>query len=409
MNCRYCKTALEFKFLDLGFAPPTNSYLKQEDLYKPEITYPLRLFVCENCFLVQTEDYAQSDEIFLTDYAYYSSVSKFFLDHAKSYAYKIARQLQLDTNSFVIEVASNDGYLLRNFVDMGIPCMGIEPTDTVIAAKNLGIPVIQDFFGYQFALDFRKENAMADLVIGNNVFAHVPDINDFTLGLKTVLNKGGTITLEFQHILNMIALNQFDTIYHEHYSYLSLDVVCKIFETHGLKVFDVEKITPHGGSLRIYGCHLDDERVVLPSVNEVLRQEKDFGLTNLKTYKGFQQKVNNTKYDLIDFLIEQKRKGKLVTAYGAASKASALFNYAGIKPDLIPYVYDAADSKQGKYLPGNHIPILPISDLEKHKPDFILIIPWNIKDEIIKQLGYTREWGAVFFTAISELKFHTHI
>jgi SAM-dependent methyltransferase len=274
MNCRFCNTPLRNRFLDLGYAPPSNAYLREADLMKPEKAFPLRLYVCENCLLVQTEDYSQCNELFSSDYAYFSSVSSFFLAHAKSYCEMITSRLGLNKDKFVLEVASNDGYLLKNFIALGIPCLGVEPTtSTAEAAEAIGIPVIREFFGETLALEFIKEHPKADLIIGNNVYAHVPDINDFTAGLKIALKPGGTITLEFQHLLNLVVSNEFDTVYHEHYSYLSLHIVCMIFEKHGLKVFDVEKINTHGGSLRIYGCHSDDPRSTSPDVFEILDEE----------------------------------------------------------------------------------------------------------------------------------------
>lgn len=405
MNCRFCNTPLRNRFLDLGYAPPSNAYLREADLMKPEKAFPLRLYVCENCLLVQTEDYSQCNELFSSDYAYFSSVSSFFLAHAKSYCEMITSRLGLNKEKFVLEVASNDGYLLKNFIAQGIPCIGIEPTaSTAEAAEALGIPVIREFFGETLALEFITEHPKADLIIGNNVYAHVPDINDFTAGLKISLKPGGTITLEFQHLLNLVVSNEFDTVYHEHYSYLSLHIVCMIFEKHGLKVFDVEKINTHGGSLRIYGCHSGDRRSTSPNVFEILDEEDYAGMNDMKFYSSLQPRANQVKYDLLLFLITQLRRGNLVAAYGAAAKANTLFNYAGIKPDLISFICDAAKSKQGKFLPGSHIPIVPVSELINRKPDYILIVPWNIKEEIMEQLDYTKEWGAKFVISMPELQ-----
>ncbi len=405
MNCRFCNTPLRNRFLDLGYAPPSNAYLREADLMKPEKAYPLRLYICENCLLVQTEDYSQCKELFSSDYAYFSSVSSFFLAHARSYCEMITPRLGLNKDKLVLEIASNDGYLLRNFVAQGIPCIGIEPTaSTAEAAEALGIPVIREFFGEALAREFITGHQKADLIIGNNVYAHVPDINDFTAGLKIALEPAGTITLEFQHLLNLIVSNEFDTIYHEHYSYLSLHIVCRIFEKHGLKVFDVEKINTHGGSLRIYGCHSDDPRSASPDVFEILDEEDFAGMNDMKFYFSLQPRANQVKYDLLLFLITQLRQGKLVAAYGAAAKANTLFNYAGIKPDLISFICDAAKSKQGKFLPGSHIPIVPVSELINQKPDYILIVPWNIKEEIMEQLEYTKEWGAKFVISMPELQ-----
>jgi len=405
MNCRHCHAPLEHVFLDLSFAPPSNAYLKAEDLTKPELYFPLKLYVCTHCWLVQTEDYARADELFKDDYAYFSSVSQSWLDHAAHYAEEIIKRLGLNSESFVIEVASNDGYLLKNFVAWNIPCLGIEPTAcTAEAAREIGIPVLSEFFGEILANQLRTEGRQADLIIGNNVYAHVPDINDFTTGLKTALKPGGTITLEFPHLLRLIEQTQFDTVYHEHYSYLSLYTVNAIFEAGGLRVFDVEELPTHGGSLRVYGCHADDPRSQTTEVSELIAGEERQGLRMLTTYRDFQRQANRVKDDLLVFLIEQKRLGKKVAAYGAAAKGNTLLNYAGVKPDLLPYVCDAAPSKQGKFLPGSHIPILSPAMLNEDKPDIILILPWNITDEVIEQHGYVRGWGGAFMVAVPEMK-----
>ncbi|MCR4298354.1 MAG: class I SAM-dependent methyltransferase [Gallionella sp.] len=405
MNCRHCRVPLEHVFLDLGFAPPSNAYLTADDLKTPESYYPLKLYVCEHCWLVQTEDYAQADDLFNHDYAYFSSVSQGWLDHAARYTQMISARLGLSKESFVIEVAANDGYLLRNFVSAGIPCLGIEPTaSTATAAENLGIPIMREFFGASMAKSLVAENKQADLIVGNNVYAHVPDINDFTAGLKTTLKTGGTITLEFPHLMRLIEHTQFDTVYHEHFSYLSLYTVSRIFANAGLRVFDVEEIPTHGGSLRIYGCHADDARATTDAVNNLLDEEARRGLRDLAVYRGFQPYADRVKNDLVAFLIEQKNIGKSVAAYGAAAKGNTLLNYAGIKPDLLPYVCDAAPSKQGKYLPGAHIPILSPAMLRQRKPDVVLILPWNIAEEVMTQQGCVREWGGKFVVAVPELK-----
>ncbi|PIV30679.1 MAG: SAM-dependent methyltransferase, partial [Zetaproteobacteria bacterium CG02_land_8_20_14_3_00_50_9] len=300
MKCRHCGNVLQHKFLDLGFAPPSNAYLNAEDLHAPELYFPLKLHVCDNCWLVQTEDYSRSDELFTADYAYFSSTSTGWVKHAKHYCEVMTERLQLDHDSFVIEVASNDGYLLKNFVEADIPCLGVEPTDsTAGAAEELGVPVMREFFGQSLAKKLLDEGKQADLILGNNVYAHVPDINDFTSGLKTVLKPGGTITLEFPHLLNLIRLNQFDTVYHEHYSYLSLHTVQRIFSAAGLKVYDVEQLPTHGGSLRVYGCHADADRAVESAVKEVLLAEASGGLKDLTTYKSFQQQADKVKNDLL--------------------------------------------------------------------------------------------------------------
>ena len=406
MNCRHChNTPVEHVFLDLGFAPPSNAYLKAEDLTKPELYFPLKLYVCDHCWLVQTEDYTRADELFTGDYAYFSSVSQSWLDHAVRYVEKITERLGLCSTSFVIEIASNDGYLLRNFVAGNIPCLGIEPTaGTAEAAEKIGIPVLREFFGAALANQLRSEGRQANLIIGNNVYAHVPDINDFTAGLKTALKPGGTITLEFPHLMRLIEQTQFDTVYHEHYSYFSLYTVNRIFEAAGLRVFDVEELTTHGGSLRVYGCHIDDSRPKTTAVQALLNEEERQGLRKLSTYRNFQRRADLLKDNLLLFLIEKKRTGKKVAAYGAAAKGNTLLNYAGIKPDLLPYVCDAAPSKQGKFLPGSHIPILPPSVMRERQPDVVLILPWNIAEEVIQQHGYAREWGGTFMAAVPEMR-----
>ena len=360
MNCRHCHSALEHVFLDLGFAPPSNAYLTVADLKKPEAYFPLKLYVCGECWLVQTDDYAQSTELFNDDYAYFSSVSRTWLDHAARYSTMITRRLNLGRESFVIEIASNDGYLLRNFVDASIPCLGIEPTaSTAAAAEKLGIPVLREFFGLALARQLAAQGKQADLIVGNNVFAHVPDLNDFTSGLKAALKPGGTITLEFPHLMRLIEQTQFDTVYHEHFSYLSLYTVDRVFARAGLRVCDVEQLPTHGGSLRVYGCHADDARSTAPAVSALLAEEVNRGMRELATYRQFQSRADRLKNELLVFLIEQKRTGRSIAAYGAAAKGTTLLNYAGVKPDLLPFVCDAAPSKQGKFLPGAHIPILP--------------------------------------------------
>lgn len=405
MNCRHCHHPLRHKFLDLGFSPPSNSYLSDADLCKPESYYPLRLFVCDSCWLVQTEDYAPAGELFNDDYAYFSSVSKSWLVHSSHYTSMISKRLRLSKDSYVIEVASNDGYLLKNFVEAGIPCLGVEPTaSTAAAAENLGIPTIREFFGESLAKRLVAEGKQADLILGNNVYAHVPDINDFTLGLKTVLKPGGTITIEFPHLMQLLEKTQFDTVYHEHFSYLSLYTVSQIFARAGLRLFDVEELPTHGGSLRVYGCHAEDDRVTADAVPSLQAAEARMGMRKLSTYQFFQARADRVKDDLLLFLIEQKRAGKLLAAYGAAAKGCTLLNYAGINVDLLPYVCDAAPSKQGKYLPGSHIPIAHPNVLRLRKPDILLILPWNIHDELVQQLSYIREWGGKFALAVPSIK-----
>jgi len=405
VNCRFCGEQLIHQFIDLGTAPPSNAYLYPEDLHKPELYFPLNVFVCHGCWLVQTEDYAQADELFRHDYAYFSSTSTTWLDHAARYSTMICDRLQLNSDSFIVEIASNDGYLLKNFVARNILCLGIEPaTATAEAAEQMGIPVLREFFGASLAKKLSQEGKQADLIIGNNVYAHVPDLNDFTAGLRAALKPGGTITLEFPHLMRLIEYTQFDTIYHEHYSYFSLYTVNRIFAAAGLRIFDVEELATHGGSLRVYGCHIDDERSVGSHVAVVLADEVRRGLQSLTTYEAFQRRAAKKKDQLLFYLLDQKRKGKKVAAYGAAAKGNTLLNYAGIKTDLISFVCDAASSKQGKYLPGSRIPIMPPSALQETRPDMVLVLPWNIADEIIQQHSYVFEWGGKFVTALPEIQ-----
>lgn len=405
MRCRHCSALLEHTFLDLGFAPPSNAYLNRADLARPEKYYPLRLKVCDRCWLVQTEDYARADELFGPDYAYFSSTSRSWLAHAAMYAEKMTRQLQLTHDSLVIEVASNDGYLLRNFVAAGIPCLGIEPTaSTAAAAENLGIPVLREFFGEQLGKQLAATGKQADLIAGNNVYAHVPDINDFTRGLKAALKPGGTITLEIPHLLRLIEDNQFDTVYHEHFSYLSLHTVERIFTAAGLRVWEVEELPTHGGSLRLYGCHAEDPRQISSTVSMTLAEETGRGMQTLGTYRDFQAKADRVKDDLLVFLIEQKRARKEVAAYGAAAKGNTLLNYAGVKPDLLPFVCDAATAKQGKFMPGSHIPILAPTALLERRPDYLVILPWNLAAEVKQQNARLAELGTKFVTAVPQLE-----
>jgi hypothetical protein len=405
MKCRHCHSSLSHCFLDLGFAPPSNDYLSAPDLQAPEKHFPLKVYVCGACFLVQTQDFSASEELFRGDYAYFSSVSKGWLAHAAQYAEMIARRLDLGRGSFVVELASNDGYLLRNFVAAGIPCLGVEPTEgTARAAEQLGIRVRKAFFGEALGREIAAQERKADLIAGNNVYAHVPDINDFTRGMAALLEDEGTITLEFPHLQELIANNQFDTVYHEHYSYLSLHAVSRLFAAAGLRVYDVETLPTHGGSLRVYGCHAGASHAVQPRVADLLQGEEAAGLCRLETYTGFQAQADKVKNDLLSFLLAQKNAGKRVVAYGAAAKGNTLLNYAGVRPDLLPAVFDAAPSKQGKYLPGSHIPVLPPERMAGYAPDFILILPWNIAPEVIAQLRGAGYCDGQFVTAVPFLQ-----
>jgi SAM-dependent methyltransferase len=405
MKCRHCGTPLTYTFLDLGCAPPSNAYLQATDLERPELSYPLKIKVCDRCWLVQTEDHARADELFHPEYAYFSSTSTGWLAHAACYAEDMIARLGLTTDSFVIEVASNDGYLLRNFVAAGIPCLGIEPTaSTASAAAKLGIPVLREFFGEPLGRQLAAQGKQADLIAGNNVYAHVPDINDFTRGLQAALKPGGTITLEFPHLMQLLEHTQFDTAYHEHFSYLSLYSVNRIFETAELRVWHVEQLSTHGGSLRVFGCHADDPRLATQAVADLLAEEARRGLQAIAVYQEFQKRANRVKDDLLGFLIEQKRAGKKVAAYGAAAKGNTLLNYAGVKPDLLPFVCDAAEIKQGKFMPGSRIPILPPSALTTYEPDYVIILPWNIAAEVRSQLAGLAGRGTRFVTAVPRLE-----
>tara|TARA_B100000787_G_C16196897_1_gene301570 strand:- start:131 stop:1354 length:1224 start_codon:yes stop_codon:yes gene_type:complete len=406
MNCRFCNTKVSKQILDLGKSPPSNAYLKSKNSFDKEKIFPLKLFLCEICFLVQTEDYNLPNELFTEDYAYFSTTSNTFVKHARDYVENITADLNLNHESFVIEIASNDGYLLRNFLYGGIPCLGIEPTkSTYLRSLELKIPTLNNFFNSKLAEDIDTNYKKADLVIANNVYAHVPEINDFTIGIKKILKENGTVTLEFPHLLNLIKYNLFDTVYHEHYSYLSLFTVKKIFSEHGLKVYNVDKIPTHGGSLRIYGCHENDAKKITENVDLILNEEKSEGLLEIKSYEKLQINADKIKLELQKFLIEQKNKNKIIVGYGAAAKGNTLLNFCDIKNDMIDFVCDASLSKQNQYLPGSHIEIMSPNVLFKKKIDYIFILPWNIKDEILKDYGSLKNKGVIFFTVINGIKF----
>nr|VFK29604.1 MAG: Methyltransferase domain-containing protein [Candidatus Kentron sp. MB]VFK33721.1 MAG: Methyltransferase domain-containing protein [Candidatus Kentron sp. MB]VFK76319.1 MAG: Methyltransferase domain-containing protein [Candidatus Kentron sp. MB] len=405
MKCRHCRTPLNLTFLDLGSAPPSNAYLSIDDLARPEVSYPLKLLVCDTCGLVQTQDYTNADELFTPDYAYFSSTSTSWLAHAADYCQLIRKRLSLNADSLVIEVACNDGYLLKNFVAAGIPCLGIEPTDgTAQAAEALGIPVLRRFFGQDLGVELLERHQQADLIIGNNVYAHVPDINDFTMGLRAALKPDGVVTLEFPHLMRLVEFRQFDTVYHEHFSYLSLHTASRIFAAAGLRVFDVEELPTHGGSLRIYGCREEAEYMETEAVSALMAEEDSRGVNTTDWYQAFQEKANAVKNGLLSFLLEQKRLGKTVAGYGAAAKGNTLLNYAGVKSDLLPFICDAAPSKIGKFMPGSRIPILSPDVLRTQRPDYLLILPWNIAPEIKQQNAHLAEAGARFVTAVPELE-----
>lgn len=403
--CRFCKTPLVTSFVDLGMSPLSNAFLKPEQLAAMEKFYPLHAFVCESCFLVQLEEFESPDQIF-SDYVYFSSYSESWLKHAQRYCEHITEKLELTSSSFVIEIASNDGYLLTNFVAAKIPCLGIEPAANVAeVAIGKGIPTRPVFFGRETAKQLKAEGRQADLVLGNNVFAHVPEINDFVAGMKIILAPQGVITLEFPHLLQLIRNSQFDTIYHEHFSYLSLLAVEKIFTAHGLVVFAVEQLPTHGGSLRVYGQHAENPvRPTEPSLDEVRKLEKAAALDRVETYTHFKGHVERVKRSLLSFLIEAKSKGRSVVAYGAAAKGNTLLNYCGIRQDFIDYVADKNPHKQGLYTPGTHIPVLGPARINVTKPDYVIILPWNLKEEVAAQLRDARSWGASFVVPIPELQ-----
>ncbi|MES2893034.1 MAG: class I SAM-dependent methyltransferase [Bacteroidota bacterium] len=406
MLCRFCKTDLNNVFVDLVNSPASNSFLTRDQLQEPETFYPLKVFTCPECFLVQVDEYKKSDSIFDNSYVYFSSYSSSWLLHAKEYTEMMCNRFGYNNKSLVIEVASNDGYLLQYFREKAIPVLGIEPTaNTAAAAKEKGVDSIIDFFGVRLAKELVSKGIKADLLLGNNVLAHVPDIIDFVTGMKTILKENGVVTMEFPHLMQLVDNNQFDTIYHEHFSYLSFHTVKKIFEAAGLVMFDVEEIRTHGGSLRIFAKHAaDNSKDIAPSVAALLQKEKEKGLTGLDYYDNFQEKTFTVKLDFTSFLLEQKRLGKKVAAYGAAAKGNTLLNYCGIKNDLIEFVVDANPHKQNKFLPGSHIPVVDEAYLKNEQPAFVVIMPWNIKEEIIDQLDYIRSWGGQFVTAVPNLQ-----
>jgi SAM-dependent methyltransferase len=405
MTCRFCGHELTHEFIDLGHSPPSNSFLSEHELDEPEVYYPLKSYVCDNCFLVQIGELKKSYEIFDENYVYFSSFSKTWLEHAKSYVGMIIDRLHLTSDSHVIEIASNDGYLLQYFKDQGIPCLGIEPASACAqAARRKGIEVVTEFFGVELARRLVQDGKQADLLIGNNVLAHVPNINDFVRGLKIVLKEEGVITLEFPHVMRLIEENQFDTIYHEHFSYFSLLTIERIFAEHRMVLFDVEELPTHGGSLRIYVSHPErGKNEIFSNVQSLLNQERSAGLERMSYYQNIQNKSLRLKYDLLSFLIDKKKQGKCIVGYGAAAKGNTLLNFCGITGDLLSFVADASPHKKGKYLPGSHIRVADENEIRARKPEYILVLPWNIKEEIMDQLSYVREWSGEFVIPIPEL------
>lgn len=403
-TCRFCGSKLHNTFVNLGMSPLANSYIKSEDLDKGEKFYPLHAYVCEKCFLVQLEEFESPEKIF-SDYAYFSSYSDGWLKHSEEYVNMIIKRLGLTKESNIMEIASNDGYLLQYFVKRGIPVLGIEPAENVAkVAEEKGVKTLVGFFGVETAKKIVKTNIKADLLLGNNVLAHVPNINDFVKGMKIALKDNGVITMEFPHLLNLIKLNQFDTIYHEHFSYLSFTSANSIFEEHGLKMIDVDKIPTHGGSIRIFATHKENElQHISDNVDSLLREEESFGIRDIEMYLRYSESVKKTKRNLLEFLIKEKNNGKSIVAYGAPAKGNTLLNYCGIREDMIDYTVDRSPYKQGKYLPGTHIEVRSVNEIKVTKPDFLVILPWNLKEEIMGQNAYIKEWGGRFVTFIPEV------
>lgn len=406
MKCRFCKTELTDVFIDLGNSPASNSFLSREQLNEPEIFYPLKVYTCPSCFLVQVDEYKKSDAIFNSGYVYFSSYSTTWLQHSRKYTDKMVERFGYNEGSKVIEIASNDGYLLQYFRDKKIPVLGIEPTaNTAEIAIGKGIETVVDFFGVRLARQLADKGVKADLLLGNNVLAHVPDIVDFVGGMKILLKETGVITMEFPHLMQLVDHRQFDTIYHEHFSYLSFHTVQKIFGSQGLELFDVDELPTHGGSLRIYARHREDvTKPISAIVAALLEKESAAGMTSLAYYDHFQQKAQSVKWELITFLVQQKLAGKKLAAYGAAAKGNTLLNYCGIKNDLLDYVVDASPHKQGKWLPASHIPVVSEDVLKTGRPDYVLILPWNLREEITSQLAYIKEWGGQFVVPIPHLQ-----
>jgi hypothetical protein len=404
-HCRFCGSALHHTFVDLGMSPPCESYLSPEQLNEMEPFYPLHAYVCGSCFLVQLEQFMSPEAIF-SEYAYFSSYSDTWLQHAKSYTEMAVEQFKLHGKSQVVELASNDGYLLQYFVQKGIPVLGIEPAANVAqSAIEKGVPTLVEFFGEGLAKEMIAEGKGADLLIGNNVLAQVPYLNDFVKGMKIFLNPAGVITMEFPHLMRLMEENQFDTIYHEHFSYFSFFSVEKIFAFHGLKIFDVEELSTHGGSLRIYACHGDDTTKAVCGRAVALRErEQAAGIADLGYYSSFTEKVKRTKRLLLDFLIKAKEDGRSIAGYGAPGKGNTLLNYCGVRTDFVDYTVDRNPYKQGKFLPGTHIPIFHPDKVRETRPDYLFILPWNFKDEIIDQMSFIRDWGGQFVVPIPEAK-----
>ncbi len=405
MKCRHCHREVHVPLADLGSSPPSNAYLSTEALRSPEKWYPLRVLVCANCWLAQTEDHAGRDELFSADYAYFSSYSSSWLEHCEAFVSAMVKRFALDAGSRVAEIAANDGYLLQFFQAREIPCFGVEPTaSTARVARGKGLQIVEEFFGARLACQLAANDCQSDLMVANNVLAHVPDINDFVSGFRLLLKPGGVATFEFPSLHRLVTELQFDTIYHEHFSYLSLTATKRIFEANGLGVFDVEELPTHGGSLRVFaqrldsGCHPVGERV-----RALLELEARAGMSGSAFYAGFEEQVIDIKHQLLRFLLGARGRGEQVVAYGAAAKGNTLLNFSGVRPDLLPYVIDRNPAKQGKHLPGSRIPVTAEARLAIDRPRWILILPWNLRDEVAAQLDYARAWGARFVTAIPRL------
>jgi len=404
--CRFCGSPLEHTFCDLGMSPLSNAFLSEQQLQQMEPFYPLHAYVCGKCFLVQLQEFETPQHIFAEDYAYFSSYSQTWLDHARDYTNYMVHRFGFGANSQVIEIASNDGYLLQYFKQKNIPVLGIEPAENCArAAEKIGIPTLVKFFSTALAKELHAQGRSANLLLGNNVLAHVPNLNDFVAGLKILLKPRGVITMEFPHLLRLMLENQFDTIYHEHFSYFSFYTVEKVFARHGLKLFDVQQLPTHGGSLRIFGAHAEDASMVSSDRVRRLREEEiAFGIAQLKTYLGFSEQVKRTKRKLLEFLVSAKASGKTIVGYGAPAKGNTLLNYCGIRGDFLDYTVDRSPHKQGKFLPGTHLPVLAPEKIRETRPDYVLILPWNIKDEIVEQIADIRSWGGRFVVPIPEVR-----
>lgn len=404
-SCRFCHHGLDKTFIDLGISPLSNAYLTQDDLGKKEVFFPLHVQICEQCFLVQLPQFESPENIF-TDYAYFSSYSDSWLKHSSSYTDMMIQRFSINNQWKVVEIASNDGYLLQYFKAKNIPVMGIEPAANVAeVAESKGIPTLSQFFSKKTAENLRQQGKSADLLIANNVLAHVPDLNDFVSGLKVLLSAQGVLTLEFPHLLRLIKENQFDTIYHEHFSYFSLLTVEQVFSRHGLCLFDVEEVAVHGGSLRIFVKHAEDNTKLLSHrVHDLLAEEKEFGLDNIKTYQHFSPAIAALRLELLDFIIQIKKSGKTIAGYGAPAKGNTLLNYCGISSDFLPFTVDKNPYKQGRYLPGTRIPVVHPDKIKEEKPDYLLLLPWNLKNEIMTQMNPIKEWGGKFVIPVPHLQ-----